>query len=1106
MKQFAKIILFVGLLITSVMSSNDALSSSFERLRKEKQQVQHQQDILNTSAVDTLEFIKCDHVRPYFKDFSPYRDKIDVERFVPIRFTVNDDPIDLEHDMSGVDTSKVFISIRSRTVNVERVKPNFKYSDENFYSVRYEFIPPDSFAYSDTIHVKLEATDLSRFENFGTIEYKFYILGDTVAPVLNYVYPLPESVGVPVDSGIVINGTDVGSGVDFNDIEFRINGSASTVVPIGDPHNFFLRFDPEQNWQYEDSIHVFCLVRDLSGNKDSLDYWFRTELAPPPPRFFDISPAPGAEEVALDAIISFKVIAYCVEVDESSISINGEPPTRIDPLPGGGYYCEYDPENPFNWNETVTVNLSAADLCSPPQQSDSTYYFTMARDSVNPYFQNLVPQPYDMAAPTDSIIFFTIADDLSGVDPNSVTISVSSRNETIENSIPVIVSDFSPDSIRFKFQSGQDYDYNDTVEVRLIAGDMAGNEDTLHYEFYTSEFSPGDVEPPWFEELIPDSNTIDVDRDSGISFMVVDDLSGIKTSEIKISITTNSWEVTDVAPDSIHQLGEKNVRCFYQPETEFGWGDTISVTLKAADLENNNATLSYSFYTAPDTIPPELTPVYPVGEQTGVSVDSSIFIRGTEIGVGVDEANIALLINGIEVEPEIIIHDLMNFEIHFARETGWEYGEIIEVQCIVSDLANNDTTLNYSFEVEKDLTGPFFTNFNPEVDETHIEFDSSIYFTVYDDKSDVDENSVRISVQSRNLQVFDQIPELIERYKPDSLRFKFDPDFTFDWTDTVVVTVEANDLASPPNWDDSTYTFFTIRDSIPPVLTAFYPVDGAVDVPVDAGIIIHGTDIGRGCDITDLSNFTLNIYDEPVEIDSVIGTPHDFKIYFTPVTNWNYGEVYKVCPRAGDRDGNWSEEFFCICFTTERGLDEKPPWFLDISPEDGQTGVLLSDSIKFIVMDDAAGVNRESITVDIGDGQKVPQVIEPYSTKGFNCIYYPENDFDWNEAIEVNLHACDRSDGIRCADSNYTFYTLVDTTSPLVSLITPTEESNVPVDTDIVFELKDDVSLVDTSRFEFRVNDNLIDRDLLVFSSIDSGYRVLYDPSLPFEYDTEINL
>ena len=127
---------------------------------------------------------------------------------------------------------------------------------------------------------------------------------------------------------------------------------------------------------------------------------------------------------------------------------------------------------------------------------------------------------------------------------------------------------------------------------------------------------------------------------------------------------------------------------------------------------------------------------------------------------------------------------------------------------------------------------------------TGVAVNAVIFFTLTDDKTGVDQNSVTVSVngsQVTSLQFFGD---------PSDLSVIADPQQDFTPLSTVDVQVTASDLASTPNQVVESWSFETadvpVTDSDPPTYSGLQPTNGAFGVAVDEQIRVTVSDAGVG--------------------------------------------------------------------------------------------------------------------------------------------------------------------------------------------------------------------------------------------------------------------
>ncbi|MDZ7399009.1 MAG: hypothetical protein ONB37_02475, partial [candidate division KSB1 bacterium] len=206
---------------------------------------------------DSIATIMCDKYPPYFTDLNPKAEQRGVPRNTIIKFRVNDDfrPKKNEWDRYGVDTSKIFISIKSRFWGIDSVRPNKITLADSIFKVDCEYSSPMPFDWSDTVTVILFAQDVSYLKNQAETSYVFYTLEDSAGPVINPYDPYPDQINVPVDAAVHFWVWD-SSGVDVDSVFLDIvsdsvnvsHAKPETTKVAGD--TVYFRYQPDRSFAY----------------------------------------------------------------------------------------------------------------------------------------------------------------------------------------------------------------------------------------------------------------------------------------------------------------------------------------------------------------------------------------------------------------------------------------------------------------------------------------------------------------------------------------------------------------------------------------------------------------------------------------------------------------------------------------------------------------------------------------------------------------------------------------------------------------------------------------------------------------------------------------
>ena len=217
MKVISKILtlnFIIMLIFWSLGQPGHSWSAAKLQQQSENSQVNNQDPLGDKFAKfknDSLAALLCDKNPPYFTNLYPDSGQQCIDFCSIIKFTVNDDSLTKRNDWdsAGVDTNQIFISIETRfwTKNkADSVRPQKINLADSLYKVDCEYYPDQPYDWSDTVTVHLSATDRSYFKNHAETTYVFYSIRDTIPPVLTPIYPERNATGVPIDTGIVIQG------------------------------------------------------------------------------------------------------------------------------------------------------------------------------------------------------------------------------------------------------------------------------------------------------------------------------------------------------------------------------------------------------------------------------------------------------------------------------------------------------------------------------------------------------------------------------------------------------------------------------------------------------------------------------------------------------------------------------------------------------------------------------------------------------------------------------------------------------------------------------------------------------------------------------------
>jgi len=358
--------------------------------------------------------------------------------------------------------------------------------------------------------------------------------------------------------------------------------------------------------------------------------------------------------------------------------------------------------------------------------------------------------------------------------------------------------------------SAQRIDFFEGNEIKTSGNGLTGQDETSENidETWISNVpsSPNaaysstiaDLNPPYTDGHNPAKEATEVAINTKISVQIRDDISGVDQSSIVM--TVNNKFVTPVITGS-----NTDLTLTYNPPTNFDYNQTIYVRINASDLAGNSmSTDSYSFSTLADLDPPFTDNADPANGAIEVPINSNITIYIKDAISGIDQASIAMKVNGATVTPTIT-GSTEEYKLTYDPSNDFQYNQTITVSIDATDnIGNQMITEIYSFSTIVDLNPPYTEGHSPAKEATEVAINTKISVQIKDDISGVDQTTISMHVNG------DQIASnyLTISGTPQNHTVQYNPSTVFNFEETVNVVIEATDLAGNQMLSD-TYTFQT---------------------------------------------------------------------------------------------------------------------------------------------------------------------------------------------------------------------------------------------------------------------------------------------------------
>ena len=238
-----------------------------------------------------------------------------------------------------------------------------------------------------------------------------------------------------------------------------------------------------------------------------------------------------------------------------------------------------------NWYFAIKAK-NAFGLLSPySDEASATVSSGTQTDTTPPTLYSQQPADGATGVPPDTKISFALVDTRSGVDTNSVTV-------TVNGSAPANVSFTAfPSGYAVVCDLGAPLPVSQTIAVAVSAGDLAQPPNSAGFNWSFTTGTAGDNEPPSFTSQDPAPGAISVATDAQIRVGVADDGTGVDLGNAAFYVNGTQVPFTYTGDASSAVL-------VYENPGGFAPGSTVDVRVECCDLSTsqNCATLdNYSF-------------------------------------------------------------------------------------------------------------------------------------------------------------------------------------------------------------------------------------------------------------------------------------------------------------------------------------------------------------------------------------------------------------------------------------------------------------------------------------------------------------------------------
>lgn len=476
-------------------------------------------------------------------------------------------------------------------------------------------------AYYENVVVDYYVEDQAAIFNSTSGSWSFTSESDLTGPVISALNPADDALNVSVSTSVSFEATDPETGVDSGSLYLTINGTPAVVAGVVQPgftgtviailNGFSVTATPTSLFP---SLALVSVEAKASNNAlpspvETTQNWNFTCADSAAPIFSVVTPSSGEIDVPKNTNVIFMVSDDAgVNPLSIDVTLSGQPAITngvfqagftgtIVPTPDSTLFVvTINPDSDFGSHELVAVDASAEDT-SGNLATDSWSFQCL--DDIPPSITNQVPANGASNVPHNTLIFFSVLDPESGVDPTQIDATVNGAPAVI-NGVPqagYLSSTISPipNGYEVKIQADALFGPYETVNLFAEAHDLAGNSTTASWSFQTLD----DLLPS-ISNLNPVGGSTNVANDANVLFEIRDVGSGVDLNSIHLTIDgVLAVDVGVVQPGFIGSVtpiaGGYLVQA--RPSAGLPGSSTILVTAVGSDNAGNTTTVPWSFTT-----------------------------------------------------------------------------------------------------------------------------------------------------------------------------------------------------------------------------------------------------------------------------------------------------------------------------------------------------------------------------------------------------------------------------------------------------------------------------------------------------------------------------
>jgi methionine-rich copper-binding protein CopC len=709
---------------------------------------------------------------------------------------------------------------------------------------------------------------------------------------------------------------------------------------------------------------------------------------------------------------------------------------------------------------------------------NTSWAFTTAQplDETDPFVSSLVPtdEATDIAVNTNLVLTFS-EPVIKG--EGTIVLQYNNQNQTVAIASNLVTVSANIVTI----DPPTDLPYATLISVlvpqagfRDIAENaFAGITDPTAWTFTTSQ--EPDLVPPTITSLNPAKNAQNVPTGSKLE-LIFDEPIARGEGNIAIS-QNNNTQLIDVNSEAVMVEGSKAIITPDQPLLSKA---TVRISIEEGtftDLSGNpfeglDESTAWTFNVEDET-GPLVTTLSPSDDANDIPVDANLEITFDE-EVEKGQGQITINTNGKEKKVAVnsaavtIANNIATIDPNQVFPTGATISVLVDAGTFINKLGKpfqgitDPAAWNFRTLGVADEEAPTVTMYSPIPNSTNVEKNTNLVLT-FSEPIIAAEGNITLT-QGTTVQ---KIPISDAQVSITENILTIDPSTDFVEDVPVSVSLDAGivtDLAENAFTgitDNTTWTF-TIRETIAPTVATLSPTDEAVEVTVDANLVISFNE-----PIQAIADKKISIYQDGVLLEDILTSQVSLvtdQVTINPVNTFTPGATVYVLIEQGAFTDLAGNPYSGITTTTEWNFtvapaqDITPPTIITFSPEDEVTEVGI-DANLVITFDEVVEKGTGTITITAGTQVQTINVTDATVSVDGTTVTINPADLPFNSPVVVQISAGAFVDmasnayaGISDNTSwNFTTAAQADTQAPLVTTFSPADEATeVPIDANLV--------------------------------------------------------